>query len=240
MFEQSFVPDHADSRKPWVVGLSVTLQALGLSALLLVPLFFPGAIPIDLHLRQVLFMTKLATPPPPPEPVRRTPVHSAKPSPFQAPTTVPRSINTRPEEAPEIQGQIDSGFDSMPVLAASILPTLPVPATPPPPPPAPARIEPAPQPQLTVSEGVQSAKLIFSPKPPYPVTAKAAHIQGAVRLTALIGTDGRISRLGALSGSPLLIPAALDAVRQWRYQPTLLNGLPVEVTTEISVIFRLN
>ena len=66
-----------------------------------------------------------------------------------------------------------------------------------------------------------------------------AHIQGVVVLQAIIGTNGAIQGLKVLSGPPLLAPAAIDAVKTWRYQPTLLNTEPVEVLTEIDVNFRL-
>jgi protein TonB len=69
--------------------------------------------------------------------------------------------------------------------------------------------------------------------------AIAAHISGAVELEGIIDTGGRIRDLHALSGNPLLVPAALEAVRQWVYSPTLLNGKPVEVIAPITVIFRL-
>jgi len=87
---------------------------------------------------------------------------------------------------------------------------------------------------------VESAKLIFQPKPDYPQLAKMARIQGVVRLEAIISKDGTIQDLKLVSGHPLLAKAALDAVKQWRYQPTLLNGEPVEVVTEVDVNFTLS
>jgi len=93
--------------------------------------------------------------------------------------------------------------------------------------------------RIRVGGNVQQAKLIYGPKPVYPPLAKQARIQGVVRLTAVIGTDGTIQNLQVVSGHPLLIPAALEAVKQWRYQPTLLNGEPVEVITQIDVNFTL-
>jgi len=66
-----------------------------------------------------------------------------------------------------------------------------------------------------------------------------ARIQGAVRLEAVIGTDGTVQNLKVLAGHPLLVKAATDAVSRWRYQPTLLNGEPVEVLTEVLVTFNL-
>jgi protein TonB len=104
--------------------------------------------------------------------------------------------------------------------------------------------QPKPAPQITgpvqVSTGVQAAKLIFGPKPPYPPLAKAARVQGTVKIAAIIATNGAIKDLHVIGGPPLLVKAALDAVQQWRYQPTLLSGMAVEVITEIDVNFTLN
>jgi protein TonB len=86
---------------------------------------------------------------------------------------------------------------------------------------------------------VEAARLIFGPKPAYPRLAIMARIQGAVRLEAIIGRDGRVEHLTVVEGHPLLVGAATDAVSRWRYQPTLLNGEPVEVETEIVVSFTL-
>jgi protein TonB len=92
---------------------------------------------------------------------------------------------------------------------------------------------------VKVSEGVEQAQLITRIEPPYPVLAKETRTQGTVFLHAIISREGRITSLEVVSGHPLLVRAALDAVRQWRYRPTLLNGEPVEVETSITVIFRL-
>ena len=75
--------------------------------------------------------------------------------------------------------------------------------------------------------------------PVYPDLARQAGVQGAVRLNIVIDKEGRVSDIRVISGHPLLVPAALDAVKQWEYQPTLLNGQPVEVATEVSVPFVL-
>lgn len=92
---------------------------------------------------------------------------------------------------------------------------------------------------VRVGSGVQSAKLIFGPKPAYPRLALATRTQGTVRIQALIGRDGAIRNLQVLSGPPLLLAAAIEAVQQWRYRPTLLNSEPVEVVTEIDVNFTI-
>ncbi|TAM81715.1 MAG: energy transducer TonB [Acidobacteria bacterium] len=106
-----------------------------------------------------------------------------------------------------------------------------------PPPPSP----PHPQTVKRILRGgvVEAANLIYGPKPEYPQLAKTARIQGTVRLEALIATDGTIKDLKVLSGHPLLVKAALEAVERWRYRPTLLNGQPVEVETEIDVNFAM-
>jgi protein TonB len=93
--------------------------------------------------------------------------------------------------------------------------------------------------RIRIGGGVQEAKLIYGPRPVYPVLARQARIQGTVHLAALIGTDGRIANLHLTDGHPLLVGAAMDAVKRWVYRPTLLNGDPVEVVTEISVTFAL-
>ena len=91
-----------------------------------------------------------------------------------------------------------------------------------------------------ISSGVQAAKLIKKPQPVYPPIAKSARIQGTVVLQAYIGKDGTIQNLKMVSSaSPLLVQSAMDAVKQWVYQPTLLNGEPVDVITEITVNFTL-
>ncbi len=94
--------------------------------------------------------------------------------------------------------------------------------------------------RITIGGNVQQAKLISQPRPVYPALAKQARIQGVVQMQALIAADGTIKDLGVISGHPLLVPAALEAVRQWAYEKTLLNGEPVEVMTHIDVNFTLS
>jgi beta-lactamase regulating signal transducer with metallopeptidase domain len=93
--------------------------------------------------------------------------------------------------------------------------------------------------RITIGGNVQQAKLISQPKPVYPPLAKQAHVSGVVHLQAIIGKEGNVINLGVISGHPLLIPSAMDAVRQWVYQTTLLNGEPVEVITQIDVNYTL-
>jgi protein TonB len=114
-------------------------------------------------------------------------------------------------------------------------------AAPPPPPPPVKKEEKAVVPQrIRVGGNVQGAKLVQQPKPVYPPLAKQARIQGVVKLHALISKEGTIEDLKVISGHPLLVPSALEAVKRWVYQPTLLNGEPVGVDTEIDVNFTLS
>ncbi len=87
---------------------------------------------------------------------------------------------------------------------------------------------------------VSAARVLHKVAPEYPNDARKAHVEGVVRLHAIIGKDGSIKDLSVISGDPLLTEAAMKAVRQWRYQPVLINGEPVEVDTTVDVIFALN
>jgi TonB family protein len=94
--------------------------------------------------------------------------------------------------------------------------------------------------RIRVGGDVQAMMAVSAPRPAYPPLAKQARIQGLVRLNAIIGKDGTVLDLKAESGHPLLVPPALDAVRQWVYRPTLLNGNPVEIVTVVDVNFTLS
>ena len=106
-------------------------------------------------------------------------------------------------------------------------------------PPAPTVPKPFEHQPLRVGGSVIAARLVYRPKPEYPELARMTRTQGDVEFEAVIGKDGTIEQLKVVRGHPLLVKAAVDAVRQWRYQPTLLNGEPVEVLTDITVSFKL-
>jgi TonB family protein len=92
---------------------------------------------------------------------------------------------------------------------------------------------------VRVAAGVTQGLLVHRVDPVYPPEAQMVRIQGTVVLRALIGKDGRVKNLSLISGHPMLAPAAMGAVQQWRYKPYLLNGEPVEVSTEVLVNFNL-
>ncbi len=139
-----------------------------------------------------------------------------------------------PGSGPWVPGAIPGGAGGVP---GGILGSIGLGASAPTPPPQRAPVS---QPKvIRVGGRVIAAKALYQPTPDYPPLAKMARIQGVVRLQAIIGKDGTVQDLKALSGHPWLIAAAIEAVQHWRYQPTLLNGEPVEVLTEIDVTFRL-
>ena len=84
-----------------------------------------------------------------------------------------------------------------------------------------------------------SSSLLYRVEPLYPPEAEQKHIEGTVKLRAVIGRDGKVMGLGLLSGPQLLVPAAMKAAREWRFIPALLNGEPVESQTEITIEFHL-
>ncbi len=109
----------------------------------------------------------------------------------------------------------------------------------PPPPPPPPRELPKPQAPLAVSDLQQQSKLIRMIQPTYPPLARQARVQGVVVLHIIVDESGNVREADIISGHPLLEDAAVAAVKQWKYSPTILNGHPVQVTTTVSVVFTL-
>jgi protein TonB len=235
MFEQTFVNVNAQTRKPWTIAGSLIIQVVGICALLIAPLLHIAAIrPV---LQGPITVRLVKTEPPPPPFATHTPVariHRILSGILTAPRTVPPSIDLTPDP-PDAMSEV-SGVPFGPAGVLSALPTI---GTAPPPAP---NLEPTPKPPaapLKVSSGVQAARLIFAPRPAYPMLAKTARVEGSVRLHALIGRDGTVENVQLTSGPPLLVSAAMEAIRQWRYQPTILNGETVPVETDIIVTFTL-
>ena len=125
-------------------------------------------------------------------------------------------------------------------VIGGIIGSVPTAAPPPPPPKIEEKPKPKPVQRIRVGGNVQAARLVNQPRPVYPPLARQARIQGTVRFNAIIGKDGKIENLTLVSGHPLLVPSATEAVKQWVYKPTMLNGEPVEVVTQIDVNFTLS
>lgn len=252
MFEYSFVPTGKTRRPLAVVGAAFG-EAILVTSMVLVPMFFVQELPTHGLLKALMLAPVPTAPPAPPPPMLAKAIPRSAPAPrkFNAdalvsPVVVPKVVAII-SEAPAIE---------MEAMAGGVPGGIPGPALPgtgtgffsnaisvaPPPPPSPPKAA-APRPaapeQITVGGDVQAGLILQKMQPVYPALARQGRIEGAVLLKAIIGIDGKIKSLSVVSGHPLLVDAAQDAVRRWTYQPTLLNGNPVEVKTEIVVHFAL-
>lgn len=235
------------TRKPWTVAVSATGQMAIVGLAVLVPLIGTQALP-----RRSWFVSVPEPPHALPRHETQAPVKRVRPAPVMAnlnivtaPAVVPDHIVILQElkDAPTADGPgVPGGIDGSPGPGNAVIDTLLRSRPAPPPPPVPAAKSappPAPTQRIKLGGRVVEGKLIFAPRPVYPPVAKAARISGVVRLQAVISRAGTIMDLRAVSGPALLIGAAIEAVKQWVYRPTLLNGDPVEVATEIEVNFTL-
>ena len=244
MFEDSLIESGGKlkTRRGWTSLLSFILQAMIIGVMVLIPLIFTEALP------KAQLMTFLVAPPPPPPP----PPPAAAPvkivhqvqtdivnGQLRTPTKIPKKVEMiKEDEAPPpvmaatgVVGGVPGGVPggSMGGVLGSIASAGAVVAMP--------KIA-TPQ-RVRVSSGVQSGLLIRKVQPSYPPLARQARIQGTVVLQAQISKTGDIENLQLVSGHPMLAPAAIEAVKQWKYKPYLLNGEPVEVETTVQVNFSL-
>jgi protein TonB len=222
------------NRRRWTLLLSVTLQATAVSLALIYPLLHPERLPFISTVPRIAFSA--------PTIVRVIPaendsVRPASTSQLQFPQQIPvRHAGSSAPARPDPTEFTPIG-DPFPTIGPAVSGTMPqnlfssiganVPR------PAP------PSTTLVRRSHLDEGQLLRKVQPAYPMPAKQLRIQGDVILSALIARDGSIEGLKVLSGHPLLIRAALDAVSQWRYKPYILNGSPVEVETRIEVTFRL-
>ncbi len=235
----------ANKTKNWkraTMPMAYILDGVAVGVMVLVPLIYTQGLPKA----QLLTMLEAPPPPPPPPPPPaaappRVVVHQVSLKQLmEAPTVIPKNIAKVKDQpisnaSAGVVGGVPGGVPggSMGGVIGGVIGGMGV-APPPPPPKAKTPSV------IRVGGQVEAAKVIYQPMPQYPPLAKMARIQGTVRLEAVIAQDGTIQDLKVLSGHPLLIPAALSAVKTWRYEPTLLNGVPVKVITEIDVNFTLS
>lgn len=245
MFEQSLLLDHAAGKKTGALAASLTMQTLGVAVLIALPLIYSDRLP-DIH---PFISLSLPLPPPPPAPVHVEAAPASRASHLNLATTrifsAPRRIVplseipqiSSAEAPPTYSNNVDRGVPGG-LGVPSLLTQLFHEAIPQP---KPHVVEPeAPAKPTVVGGDVQNAKLLRKIVPLYPPLAKQARVSGTVRLLGVIAKDGTIQQLQVVSGHPLLVKAALDAVRQWIYRPTLLDGKAVEVIAPIDVIFTLS
>ena len=222
------------ARRGWTTLASFTFQALGLSLLLLIPMLTIQAPP-----KIETFEEPTLAPPPAPAPptIGQRQVHSPNLRPWQLvePMTIPTTIANLNESqvgsAPDLDKLgVDGGTgrSGRGVLGST---DLSVDVAPPP--------TPAPTHPLKISHWAEG-NLIHRVQPSYPPLARQARVHGAVELRAIISKAGTIENLVVVSGNPMLFQAAIEAVRQWRYRPYLLNDEPIEVETEVTVNFVLS
>src|SRR5713101_6796525 len=244
MFEDSLIESggRLRTKRGATTVFSFVLQVALIGVLVLLPLLFTEALPKT----QLMTFLVAPPPPPPPPPPAAAPVKVVKQiqtdivnGALRTPTKIPQKIQMiKEEEAPPpamassgVVGGVPGGIPggSMGGVMGSIISSgsaiVPKIATPQ---------------RVRVSAGVTSGLKVKDVKPVYPPLARQARIQGQVVLHAQISKDGVIEGLTLVSGHPMLAPAAIDAVKQWRYKPYLLNGEPVEVDTEVMVNFTLS
>lgn len=239
MFEQTFIREDRQDNKRYTVLVSLLLQITTLGVLILVPLIYTQVLP-QARLRSVF---AAPTPPPPALPkspavklstqpvtaVFRLPVNTvfAAPRPLQNVTAIAQT------DTPDLVPGIPTGETSLPFGTpdgAQIKP--------PEPQKTPVSRQPANK-QVRIAS-LDPSQLIHKVQPAYPAIAQQVHVQGQVIFSAVISKSGTIENLQLVSGHPLLVLAARDAILQWRYKPTFLGGEPVEVVTNIVVNFTLN
>jgi len=235
------------SRRRVATVFSFIFQCFLVGILLLVPLMFTDVLP-----KQQLLTFLVAPPPPPPPPPAAAPAPRMvkqiqsdllSSGELRTPTQIPKKVEMiKEEEAPPpiptgggVVGGVPGGIPGGQlggVIGGIVGQTSSLSAVP-------RLVAPAMPKRIRVSQGVTQGLLIHKIEPVYPPLARQARIQGQVLLHAVISRSGEITELSLISGHPMLAPAAIDAVRQWRYHPYLLNGEPIEVETSITVNFEL-
>ena len=243
MFEDSLIESGGKlkTKRGWTSIVSFAIQFLIIGVMVLIPLIFTEALPKTVTLGFLV----APPPPPPPPPPAAAPVRVVKViqtdivnGELRTPTKIPKKVEMiKEDEAPPpvmasagVVGGVPGGVPggSMGGVMGSILSATPTVAP---------KIA-TPQ-RVRVSAGVTSGLLIRKVPPSYPPLARQARIQGTVILQAQISKTGDIQNLQLISGHPMLAPAAIEAVKQWKYRPYLLNGEPVEVETQVQVNFTL-
>ncbi len=244
MFEDSLIESggRLKTKRGWTSMVSFTIQIGIIGVMVLIPLIFTEALPKQ----QLMTFLVAPPPPPPPPPPAAAPVKIVKViqtdivnGQLRTPTKIPKKIEMiKEDEAPPpvmaaagVVGGVPGGVPggSMSGVLGGIVNSTSAVAVP----------KMATPTRVRVSSGVSQGLLVRRVNPTYPPLARQARIQGVVILQAQISKDGSIENLQLVSGHPMLAPAAIEAVKQWKYKPYLLNGEPVEVDTQVQVNFTL-
>jgi protein TonB len=243
MFEDSLIESGGKlkTKRGVTSFIAFIFEAVLVGVMVLIPLLFTDALP---KTQLMTFLVAPPPPPPPPPPPAATPVRVVKVvqteivnGQLRTPTKIPQKVEMiKEDEAPPpvtagVVGGVPGGVPGgqMGGVIGGIINSTPV---------AVPKVA-TPQ-RVRVSQGVTQGLVIRRVQPQYPPLARQARIQGSVVLQAEISKDGTIQNLHLISGHPMLAPAAIEAVKQWRYKPYYLNGEPVEVETQITVNFSLS
>lgn len=243
MFEDSLLESggRLKTKRGRTTTFAIILEIALIGVMVLLPLIFTEALPKQ----QLMTFLVAPPPPPPPPPPAAAPVKVVRQvqtdivnGALRTPTKIPQKIQmVKEDEAPPqmaatggVVGGVPGGIPGgqMGGVIGGIISSTPV---------AVPKVA-TPQ-RVRVSAGVTSGLLVRKVNPNYPPLARQARIQGTVVLHAVISKDGSIENLTLVSGHPMLAPSAIEAVKQWKYKPYLLNGEPVEVDTEVQVNFTL-
>ncbi|MBZ5574058.1 MAG: energy transducer TonB [Acidobacteriia bacterium] len=243
MFEDSLIESagRLSTKRGMTTTISFVIQMVLIGILVLIPLLFTDALPKT----QLMTFLVAPPPPPPPPPPAAAPIKVVKTiqtdiinGQLRTPTKIPEKVQMiKEDEAPPpmmssggVVGGVPGGIPGgqMGGVIGGIISSTPV---------VPRVATPQ---RVRVSQGVTQGLLIRKIQPNYPPLARQARIQGTVLLQAEISREGTIENLRLISGHPMLAPAAIEAVKQWRYKPYILNGEPVEVETQITVNFTLS
>ncbi len=243
MFEDSLLESggRLKTKRGRTTTFAIILEIIAIGIMVLIPLIFTEALPKQ----QLMTFLVAPPPPPPPPPPPAAVVHVVKQiqtdivnGALRTPTKIPQKIQMiKEDEAPPamassgVVGGVPGGIPGgqMGGVIGGIISSTPV-----------AVPKVAMPTRQRVSSGVISGLLVHRVQPAYPPLARQARISGTVVLHAIIGKDGSIENLTLISGHPMLAPAAIEAIKQWKYKPYLLNGEPVEVDTEVSFNFTLS
>src|SRR5258705_9711514 len=216
--------------RPYTIAFSIVAHAIAVGAAIIAPLLAPDGLPARRRARGFVRVGRVPPPPPPPPAPRKATPPTAPLRADVAPLIAPQGIKPEPDiepvrDAPPVDGGIVSFGDCNGCGLVDAAPP-----TPPPPPPPPI---------VHVGEDIKPPRKVADVAPVYPPFARAARVEGIVILEAVIAEDGSVRDVRVLRSQALLDEAAIEAVRQWRFTPTLLNGQPVPVVMTITVAFKL-
>jgi periplasmic protein TonB len=238
---------HRRSALDWVAAIGV--HVLILAALLILPLYFTTGLNFQkVNLTYLAPPPPLAAPPPAPiassaaaRPARVTLVRVYTPGKLTAPTFIPKAIEATPggaaappdEALMGVPGGVSGGIPGGQVggVLGGVLNGVPPPAPP---------VAEGPKVPVRVGGNVKAPRLLFGPEPDYPALAKQARITGVVVIEAVIDEHGKVTGMRAISGQPMLIPAALSAVSKRRYEPTVLDGEPTPIDLRVEISFSFS